>query len=189
MQRKTKTFLKTYPGPYGFYPSTEHVDRTFNVYCRTTNRDIIKSHYWDAEEAASRIAMTTILALEAMRKPKAKKPRYEAKLQETLDIFRSIYPGPYSSIQYVHDDTHDDSVEVGVADQDTDGLIIGITTVPDDQNAAMIVKHLTKALNSLFGHPQDDSQPDLPIPSVDCEPFEQTIAVPHITLLDPDIFS
>lgn len=161
---KQKTFLETYPGPYGYYPSTDGVDNTFNVYCRTTRRDIITSNYWDDVKEAERIAMVTSLALEAIRKSESEL-RYEAQLKCKLDEFRLAYPGPYGAVEFLHDR---DRVSVGVTDPSINVLIIGITTVPHDRQSATVVRHVAQALNFLFDNPIDCRQLELPIHRVFC---------------------
>lgn len=139
-------FQKRYPGPYAYQPGTDGVDKTFDIFCRTTGERIISSNYWYEEENANIIASVVMLALEFSRRSNFQTP-CDRVLQNRLKTFRANYPGPYVLKACSHDE---DFAEVGVACCDLDGLIIGFQTKPGELEPVEEIRYIVAALNSLF---------------------------------------
>ena len=60
-----KRFLRHCPGPYTYLSSRDGVDRTFDIYCLTTENYIVSTYYWEERKAAEATAATITAALNA----------------------------------------------------------------------------------------------------------------------------
>ena len=97
-KRQTTKFLKRFPGPYGYYRSTDGVDDTFNVYCRSSRQDIISTYFWTQSPAYELIVRVVCAALSSLNSEYSDMcDRYAAPLNRLESrAFVAMYPGPYS---------------------------------------------------------------------------------------------
>ena len=86
-------FRKLFPGPYGYFASTDGVDDTFVVCCRSTKNEIAATYYWDDHLPNELVARVTSQALCDLIDENHDDQRSLSSSE--LKMFRAIYPGPY----------------------------------------------------------------------------------------------
>jgi len=145
-QSPTNPFLTRYPGPYAIRPSTEGVDLTFDVFCRTTDKLIIAARYWEAEEDARRVASVIALALELARRGDFT-VSIDRSLQRKLQEFRDENSGRYVVSEFSH---YPGIAEIGIANSEDDSTIICTTATPGDPELTQEATYIAEVLNQLF---------------------------------------
>lgn len=86
-----KRFQTRFPGPFHIRRSTDGVDKTFDVYCLATLRDVVTLYFWEAESERYREAMTIASALNSL----LHSDLVLSGEADHLTSYLSEFPGPY----------------------------------------------------------------------------------------------
>ena len=94
MNRTTSIFLKHFPGPYSIRVSTDGVDKTFEVFCLTSDETVIASRYWLERDEAYLVAAVIEASLNSVL---ADVPTRLT--DQDFKTFRNRYPGSYMAVK------------------------------------------------------------------------------------------
>ncbi|APZ95862.1 hypothetical protein Fuma_05525 [Fuerstiella marisgermanici] len=87
-------FFTDFPGPYSLAHGVDSVDRTVDLFCKSTQQFILGLSYWEDQQTAKINARTICIALESARQSKAQTALTEAETQ-TVRQFIQMTPGPF----------------------------------------------------------------------------------------------
>lgn len=140
-----QTLLSQCPGPFHYIPSTNGVNRTFEVRCQSTDRRLIATEYWDERAAAELTADSVTFALNVINDGKLFAREFN-ELPQSLQFLLARYPGPFYSEfgDHEYDPMHT------VVCQATQQIIIGASGCVDSREERDVATAVADALNILL---------------------------------------